>query len=70
MGRDTDYTVRSWRRTDQGHTTCTVVDGHGRIVHVTFPYGLSVEPNVDRVIRHALASRPPLHPAQAAVRGG
>jgi hypothetical protein len=55
----TDYVVRTWQLTPAGHARATVVDMHGRIVHVTVHRAHAPHGDIDAIIRERLAALPP-----------
>lgn len=56
---NTDYVVRTWKLTPAGHARATVVDMHGRIVHVTVHHDHAPHGDIDGMIRDRLAALPP-----------
>lgn len=54
-----DYVVRSWTLTPAGHSRVTVVDMHGRVVHLTVARDHMPHGDIDALIRTRLASLPP-----------
>lgn len=54
----TDYVVRSTRRSPGNRVTYVVVDGGGRVTHVSVPFARSVPELVDPVIRRVVSQYP------------
>lgn len=54
----TDYVVRSWNVTTAGHARATVVDAHGRVVHVVVRDTHAPHGDIDGMIRARIAELP------------
>lgn len=55
---NTDYVIRSARRSAGGLVTYVVVDELGRVTHVAMPFHLSVPEFADPIIRRTVAQHP------------